>query len=100
MSKHKWLAMRMSDPWYRLAKQEGYPSRAAYKLLYIQEKYGIIREGYTIVDIGSAPGGMLSVEAKLVGSKGTVLAIDTKEIKYNANNIRKLPLNIFDEESP
>ncbi|MEM3589079.1 MAG: RlmE family RNA methyltransferase [Nitrososphaerota archaeon] len=100
MSKHKWLAMRMSDPWYRLAKQEGYPSRAAYKLLYIQEKYGIIREGYTIVDIGSAPGGMLSVEAKLVGSKGTVLAIDTKEIKYNANNIRKLSLNIFDEESP
>jgi 23S rRNA (uridine2552-2'-O)-methyltransferase len=90
----------MSDPWYRRAKMEGYPSRAAYKLLYIQKKYNIIREGDVVVDLGSAPGGMLSIESELVGSQGAVLAVDTREIRVNANNITKLSLDILSPEAP
>ena len=79
---------------------EGYPSRAAYKLLYIQKKYNIIKEGDIVVDLGSAPGGMLSIESELVGKHGTVLAIDTKEIRVSANNITKLSLNVLSPEAP
>lgn len=95
MSKRRWLSERITDPWYRKAKKEGYPSRAAYKLIYVHNRYGIIKEGDVVVDLGSAPGGMLSVESNLVGKNGRVIAIDTKEITFNADNVTKLHVDIM-----
>jgi 23S rRNA Um-2552 2'-O-methyltransferase (EC 2.1.1.-) len=43
VTKERWLAERRSDPWHRKAKEEGYPSRAAYKLIFIQQKYRVIK---------------------------------------------------------
>ncbi|MEN3048219.1 MAG: RlmE family RNA methyltransferase [Candidatus Caldarchaeales archaeon] len=99
MSKARWLAERREDPWHRRAKAEGYPSRAAYKLLYIQQKYGILRRGDVVVDIGSWPGGMLKVESEIVGPEGLVVAVDLREPVFRAENVRFLRMDIEDPKA-
>ncbi|MEW6070348.1 MAG: RlmE family RNA methyltransferase [Candidatus Thermoplasmatota archaeon] len=76
----RWLRERKRDYYYRKAKREGYRSRAAYKLMQINEKHKIIKEGNVVIDLGAAPGGWSQVAKELVGAKGFVLGIDLKEI--------------------
>lgn len=64
------------DEYVRRAREQGYRSRAVFKLLEIQEKDHLIRPGMTVVDLGAAPGGWSQVAARLVGTKGRVLASD------------------------
>ena len=64
------------DKYVKEAKEQGYRSRACFKLLEIQEKDGLFKKGMTVLDLGSAPGGWSQVAAKLVGPKGTVIASD------------------------
>jgi 23S rRNA (uridine2552-2'-O)-methyltransferase len=64
------------DALYRRAKQEGYRSRAAFKLTELQRRTRIIRRGDAVVDLGAWPGGWLQVAAELVGATGRVLGID------------------------
>jgi len=66
------------DKTYLRAKQEGYRSRAAYKLMEIQKKFSIIREDDTIVDLGAAPGSWLQVEQTL--TRGRIIGIDLNPI--------------------
>ncbi|HME60006.1 MAG TPA: RlmE family RNA methyltransferase, partial [Candidatus Binatia bacterium] len=67
--------------YYKKAKHEGYRSRAAYKLLELQQRYRLLRPGYKVVDLGAAPGGWLQVAAKVVGQKGKVIGIDLQEMR-------------------
>jgi 23S rRNA (uridine2552-2'-O)-methyltransferase len=76
----KWIRERKHDYYHRLAKEEGYRSRAAYKLLQIVEKYHLIKQGDVVVDLGAAPGGWMQAARKLVGEEGYVLGIDLKPI--------------------
>ena len=69
------------DRYYKKAKHEGYRSRAAYKLLELQQRYRLLRPGYKVVDLGAAPGGWLQVAAKVVGQKGKVIGIDLQEMR-------------------
>jgi len=71
----------VTDVYVRRAKQEGYRSRSAYKLLEILEKDKLVRSGMTVVDLGAAPGGWSQVLAPLVGSKGQVIALDILEME-------------------
>ena len=64
------------DRYVKQAQQEGYRSRASYKLLELQEKDRLIKPGMTIVDLGAAPGGWSQVAVNLVGHKGRVIASD------------------------
>jgi 23S rRNA (uridine2552-2'-O)-methyltransferase len=64
------------DHLYQKAKDEGYRSRAAYKLLEIQESYGVIKPGDAVLDVGAWPGGWCQVALELVGSTGSVVGID------------------------
>jgi 23S rRNA (uridine2552-2'-O)-methyltransferase len=64
------------DPVYRRAKQEGYRSRAAYKLLELQRRTRLVHRGDAVVDLGAWPGGWLQVAAELVGAHGRVVGID------------------------
>lgn len=73
--------MTRKDDYYNRAKQEGYRSRAAYKLKQLNEEAGLIREGDTVVDLGAAPGGWLQVASELVGDSGTVVGVDLQRIK-------------------
>lgn len=73
---NRWLQEHFSDPYVKRAQQEGYRSRAAYKLLEIQEKLRLFKPGMTVVDLGAAPGGWAQVAKQLVGDKGRVIALD------------------------
>lgn len=75
-SSQAWLRRQESDPYVKRAKSEGYRSRAAFKLLEINERDRLIRPGMTVVDLGAAPGGWSQVAAGLVGRTGRVVAGD------------------------
>ena len=68
------------DQLYLRAKDEGYRSRAAYKLLELDKRHGLLRKGARVLDLGSFPGGWLQVAAGKVGKKGVVLGVDLKEL--------------------
>lgn len=67
------------DPYRTRAKEEGFPARSVYKLKEMQAKYGLIRSGQWVVDLGSHPGSWLKYCAQLVGSQGRVLGLDVKD---------------------
>ncbi len=77
----KWLRERQRDYYHRLAKEEGYRSRAAYKLLEAAEKYHFIKPGDVVLDLGAAPGGWMQAASKLVGEEGCVLGVDLKPVE-------------------
>ena len=76
-----WMHEHVTDVYVRRAKQDGYRSRSAYKLLEILEKDKLVRSGMTVVDLGAAPGGWSQVLAPLVGTKGQVIALDILEME-------------------
>ena len=76
-----WMHEHVTDPYVRRAKQEGYRSRAAYKLIEVLEKDKLVRPGMTVVDLGAAPGGWSQVLAPLVGTAGRVIALDVLEME-------------------
>jgi 23S rRNA (uridine2552-2'-O)-methyltransferase len=69
------------DRFFKQAKREGYRSRAAYKLLDLQQRHRVLRPGEKVVDLGAAPGGWLQVAAKIVGASGRVIGVDLQEIQ-------------------
>ena len=75
------LADSKKDQFRRLARDQGYRSRSAFKLKQIDESYRISNKGYCVVDIGCAPGGWLQVALSQVGHKGKVIGIDIKKIE-------------------
>ncbi len=68
LSSTLWLQRQLNDPFVQKAKREGYRSRAAYKFLEINERYGLIKQGQRIVDLGCAPGGWSQIAARETGS--------------------------------
>lgn len=71
---------QVQDHWFRKAKQEGYRSRAAYKLIEIDAKRRLLKPGMRVIDLGAAPGSWTQVAAAKVGPKGGVVAVDLKVI--------------------
>jgi 23S rRNA (uridine2552-2'-O)-methyltransferase len=80
-SSKAWLHEHVTDRYVRQAKQEGYRSRAAYKLQELVGQDRLIRPGMTIVDLGAAPGGWAQVAAELAGPKGRVVAVDILDMR-------------------
>lgn len=75
MSK-RWYQENRRDPWRREARSKGYRARSAYKLKQIQDKFGIIRKGDSVLDVGCHPGGWTQVAVEEVGENGFVLGVD------------------------
>lgn len=75
-SSHRWLQEHNRDHYVKRSQQEGYRSRASYKLIELDQKDRLFRPGMTVVDLGAAPGGWSQVAASSVGDKGRVLASD------------------------
>lgn len=71
-----WMQEHLSDYYVKQAKRDGYPSRAAYKLLELNEKDRVIVPGMRIVDLGAAPGGWSMVAMELLRGKGSIVALD------------------------
>jgi 23S rRNA (uridine2552-2'-O)-methyltransferase len=74
------MAYNPRDSYFRRAKQEGYRSRAAYKLLELQQRFRLLKAGDRVVDLGAAPGGWLQVAARIVGPRGKVIGVDLQPI--------------------
>jgi len=72
----QWMREHVNDPYVQLAQKSGYRSRAAYKLLEIDERDHLLKPGMVIVDLGATPGGWSQVAAAKVGAGGKVLALD------------------------
>jgi 23S rRNA (uridine2552-2'-O)-methyltransferase len=84
LSSTLWLERQLNDPFVARARLEGFRSRAAYKLIEIDDKYRLFKPGGRIVDLGAAPGGWAQVEAERVKAregKGRVIGIDLLEIE-------------------
>ena len=84
LSSTLWLQRQLNDPYVARAKREGWRSRAAFKLLEIDEKHHLLQPGQRIVDLGAAPGGWSQAAAKKVKSmdgKGKVVGIDLLDIE-------------------
>jgi 23S rRNA (uridine2552-2'-O)-methyltransferase len=79
LSSKLWLERQLNDPYVAQAKRDGFRSRAAYKLLEIDDKHRFLKPGLSVVDLGAAPGGWSQIAAKRVGAadgRGRVVAID------------------------
>jgi 23S rRNA (uridine2552-2'-O)-methyltransferase len=78
-SSRHWLERQLNDPYVAAAKRDGHRSRAAYKIEEIADKYGLLRPGDVVVDLGAAPGGWSQIAAKRVQAaegKGAVVGLD------------------------
>lgn len=79
-SSKQWLRRHVTDPYVRKAKEQGYRSRAAFKLLDLDAREKLLAPGQVVVDLGAAPGGWSQVAARKVGPGGRVLAVDLLDI--------------------
>jgi len=89
----RWLSRHLNDPFVQRAHKEGYRSRAAYKLLEIDHKHGLLKPGRRVLDMGSAPGGWLQVVAR---SGAKVVGVDLAEVDP-VGNAQVLQGDIFDD---
>ena len=76
-----WIQDRKREYYYKKAKEENYRSRATYKLVQANEKYGFIQRNDILVDLGAAPGGWIQAARKMTGKNGFVLGVDLKPIE-------------------
>jgi len=76
-----WMREHVNDTYVQLARKEGWRSRAAFKLIEMDDKDRLLRHGEVVVDLGATPGGWSQVAAKRVGDAGMVLALDLLEME-------------------
>ncbi len=76
-----WIQDRKREYYYKKAKEENYRSRATYKLVQANTKYGFIQRNSVVVDLGAAPGGWIQAARKMTGKNGFVLGVDLKPIE-------------------
>ncbi len=75
-SSRRWMKEHFDDQYVKQSQKDGYRSRAVYKLEELDKKYGLIKPGHTVVDLGAAPGGWSQYATFKIGSKGAVFALD------------------------
>ena len=75
-SKNNWLARQQKDPYVKQAQQSHYRSRAVYKLIEIDERDHLFKQGQMVIDLGAAPGSWSQYVSEKIGHKGRLLAID------------------------
>ena len=101
-SSRRWLERHLNDPYVHKSKQDGYRSRAAYKLIEINERYNLLKKVQKIIDLGAAPGGWSQIAARMVGSTDEnpqVVGIDFLPVDPLPGVIL-LQMDFLDEEAP
>nr|MBP7190591.1 RlmE family RNA methyltransferase [Rickettsiaceae bacterium] len=98
-SSKKWLSRQLNDPYVTKSKIDGYRSRAAYKIVEINQKYKLFKPGMKVVDLGAAPGGWSQIAAKEVGQDGRVVAIDLLEFEP-IEGVISAQMDFYDPETP
>ncbi|MDG6914794.1 MAG: RlmE family RNA methyltransferase [Nitrososphaerota archaeon] len=88
------------DQYRRLAREEGYKSRAAYKLLESVRKYGLVKKGDVVLDFGAAPGGWLQVAAEAAGPSGLVVGVDLEPVDLDEANVVTIQSDVRSPDLP
>jgi 23S rRNA (uridine2552-2'-O)-methyltransferase len=105
LASRRWLERQLNDPYVVSAKREGMRSRAAYKLIELDDKLKILKPGLRVIDLGAAPGGWAQVAAERVhatealGQRGQVVAIDISEMEA-LPGVDILHLDFMADEAP
>ncbi|WP_237481583.1 RlmE family RNA methyltransferase [Lichenibacterium dinghuense] len=102
MSSALWLGRQLNDPYVARAKSEGYRSRAAFKLIEMDDQFALLRPGQRIVDLGAAPGGWSQVASQRIGAgggQGKVVGIDLLEMEPVAG-VDFAVMDFNDEDAP
>jgi len=94
-----WLERHLNDPYVAAAQREGYRARAAFKLLEIDDKHGLLRRGARVLDLGAAPGSWCQVARERVGEAGAVVGLDLLEIEP-LPGVSFLQGDVHDPEEP
>jgi 23S rRNA (uridine2552-2'-O)-methyltransferase len=76
----RWLERQLNDPYVAEAKRRGFRSRAAFKLIELDQRFHLLKPGARVVDLGAAPGGWTQVAVERVGARGVVVALDAAEM--------------------
>ena len=93
------MAYRRKDGYWKMAKKEGYRSRASYKLLQLNNRFHLIKKNDYVLDIGCAPGGWMQVARTLVGDLGYVLGVDIQKVDlFEEDNVEFLHKDITDPD--
>jgi 23S rRNA (uridine2552-2'-O)-methyltransferase len=96
-SSTRWLQRQLNDPYVQAARDQGYRSRAAFKLIELDGKYRVLKRGGRVVDLGAAPGGWTQVAVDKVGPGGAVVAVDIQEVEAVGGAAHILG-DIYDED--
>jgi 23S rRNA (uridine2552-2'-O)-methyltransferase len=98
-SSTRWLSRQLNDPYVAEAKAKGFRSRAAFKLIELDDKFHFLKPGAGVLDLGAAPGGWSQVARARVGTKGKVVGADILDIEPIAG-VTLLKLDMLDVEAP
>lgn len=105
LASRRWLERQLNDPYVAAAKREGWRSRAAYKLIELDDKLSVLKPGHRVLDLGAAPGGWAQVCAERVrsteglGCQGQVVAIDISAMEA-IPGVEILHLDFMDDAAP
>ena len=97
-SSTRWLNRQLNDPYVAEAKAKGYRSRAAFKLIELDDKFHLLKPGARVLDLGAAPGGWSQVALARVGAKGRVLGVDILDIDPMAG-VEMMRLDLMSAEA-
>lgn len=86
-----------NDKWSQRAAKEGYRARSVYKLMELDDRFGLIKPGMTVVDLGAAPGSWMQYAAKIVGPSGSLFGFDLQEIQPVEENTKTFVMDILDK---
>jgi 23S rRNA (uridine2552-2'-O)-methyltransferase len=99
VSSTRWLGRQLNDPYVADAKAKGYRSRAAFKLIELDDKFHFLKSGARVLDLGAAPGGWSQVARARIGVKGRVLAVDILDIDPIAG-VEAMKLDLMSAQAP
>jgi len=96
----RWLSERRREPYHRMAKEQGYRSRAAFKLKELNDRFGFLEAARHVLDLGAAPGGWLQAASEEMGGDGLVVGVDPSRIRpLGLKNVRTMVGDITDEDT-
>jgi 23S rRNA (uridine2552-2'-O)-methyltransferase len=98
-SSTRWLERQLNDPYVAEAKSKGYRSRAAFKLIELDDKFHLLKPGARVLDLGAAPGGWSQVAHARVGAKGSIVAVDILDIEPIAG-VELMKMDMMSAEAP
>jgi 23S rRNA (uridine2552-2'-O)-methyltransferase len=99
VSSTRWLDRQLNDPYVAEAKAKGFRSRAAFKLIELDDKFHFLKPGALVLDLGAAPGGWSQVARARIGAKGRVLGVDILDIDPIAG-VETMKLDLMSGQAP